>query len=95
MHSLCADKTEKYCWCRYIGVLLRPGISSRIIRRMKEVPERLPGAMVEQKYVRMDGKMIDVETMAFPCNYRGESCVQVVFRDITERKQTETRDQKE
>jgi PAS domain S-box-containing protein len=29
--------------------------------------------------------------MAFPYTYRGESCVQVVFRDITERKHTETR----
>jgi PAS domain S-box-containing protein len=64
---------------------------SRIIRRMKEVADGLPGAMVEQKYVRVDGKIIDVETMAFPYTFQGEPCVQVIFRDITERKQTETR----
>ncbi len=56
---------------------------------MKEVAEGLPGAMVEQKYIRLDGRLIDVETMAFPYSYRGEQCVQIIFRDVTERKQTE------
>ena len=49
------------------------------------------GVMSEQKCVRLDGKVVDVELMSFPCSYRGEACVQVVFRDISERKQTETR----
>lgn len=69
---------------------VEPEHHQRIIRRMKEVAEGLPGAMVEQKYVRLDGRLIDVETMAFPYNYRGEPCVQIIFRDVTERKQTET-----
>lgn len=63
----------------------------RIMRRMREVAEGLPAPMVEQKYVRFDGKVIDVETMAFPFNFKGEPSVQVIFRDITERKQTEAR----
>jgi PAS domain S-box-containing protein len=58
---------------------------------MKGVAEGLPGAMVEQKYIRLDGTLIDVETMAFPYNYRGDACVQIIFRDVTERKQTEAR----
>jgi PAS domain S-box-containing protein len=32
-----------------------------------------------------------VETMAFPFNFQGEQCIQVIFRDITEKKQTEVR----
>ena len=68
-----------------------PEHSHRIIGWMKDVSRRLPGAMVEQKYKRLDNKTIDVETMAFPYDYLGEACVQVIFRDITERKQTETR----
>jgi PAS domain S-box-containing protein len=68
---------------------VHPDFHSRIIRRMKEVADGLPGPMVEQKYVRVDGRVIDVETMAYPYNFRGEPCVQVTFRDITERKQAE------
>jgi PAS domain S-box-containing protein len=70
---------------------VHPDFHSRIIRRMKEVEDGLPGPMVEQKYVRIDGRVIDVETMAFPYAFNGEPAVQVIFRDITERKQTETK----
>lgn len=70
---------------------VHPDFHSRIIRRMKEVADGLPGPMVEQKYIRVDGKAIDVETMAFPYNFQGEASVQVIFRDITERKQSEAR----
>lgn len=45
--------------------------------------------LVEQKFVRLDGAVIDVETMAFPFRYNGMAAIQVIFRDITERKQTE------
>lgn len=62
----------------------------RIARRMKEAGGLL-APMVEQKYVRMDGKVIDVETMSSPFIFQGEPCMQVIFRDITERKQTEER----
>ncbi len=49
------------------------------------------GSMVEQKCLRLDGNVIDVETMTFPCTYGGASCFQVIFRDISERKRTEVR----
>jgi PAS domain S-box-containing protein len=61
----------------------------RIARRMKEVAAGVPAPMMEQKYIRMDGKPVDVEVMAFPFVYRGEQCIQVIFRDISEKKQTE------
>ncbi len=70
---------------------VHPDFHSRIIRRMKEVEDGLPGPMVEQKYIRIDGRVIDVETMAFPYTFNGDPAVQVIFRDITERKQTETK----
>lgn len=47
--------------------------------------------MVEEKFVRFDGKTIDVETMAFPFIYKGKPAIQVIFRDITEKKNTEAR----
>ena len=70
---------------------VHPDFHNRIIRRMKEVEDGLPGPMVEQKYIRIDGRVIDVETMAFPYTFNGEPAVQVIFRDITERKQNETK----
>jgi PAS domain S-box-containing protein len=63
----------------------------RIIHRLKEVVENDPVPLVEQKYVRLDGKVIDVEATAFPYVFRGSPSIQVIFRDITERKQAELR----
>jgi PAS domain S-box-containing protein len=83
-----ADKSQNLIGTDVLN-FVEPEHHQRIIRRMKEVAEGLPGAMVEQKYIRLDGRLIDVETMAFPYNYRGDQCVQIIFRDVTERKQTE------
>jgi PAS domain S-box-containing protein len=83
-----ADKSQNLIGTDVLN-FVEPEHHQRIVRRMKEVADGLPGAMVEQKYIRLDGRLIDVETMAFPYNYRGEQCVQIIFRDVTERKQTE------
>lgn len=83
-----ADKSQNLIGTDVLN-FVEPEHHQRIVRRMKEVADGLPGAMVEQKYIRLDGRLIDVETIAFPYNYRGEQCVQIIFRDVTERKQTE------
>lgn len=44
---------------------------------------------VEDKYVRLDGQVIDVEVMATRLSYQGEPAVQVIVTDITERKRAE------
>ena len=50
---------------------------------------RQPTPLVEQRAVRLDGRVIDAETMATPITYRGQPAVQVIFRDIGERKRAE------
>ncbi|HYG18340.1 MAG TPA: PAS domain S-box protein, partial [Ohtaekwangia sp.] len=90
-HQILAAKKTKGLIGTDVMNFVHPDHHQRIIRRMKEVAEGLPAPMVEQKYIRFDGRIIDVETMAFPFNFKGEPCVQVIFRDITERKQTEAR----
>jgi len=70
---------------------VHPDFHQRIMRRMKEMADGMPSPMVEQRYVRIDGKVIDVETMASPVTFNGEPCTQVIFRDITEKKQAEQR----
>ncbi|MBI4791143.1 MAG: PAS domain S-box protein [Chloroflexi bacterium] len=45
--------------------------------------------LLEEKFVRLDGRTLDVEVASIPCTYQGQPAVQVVIRDITQRKQAE------
>ncbi|MBL0174866.1 MAG: response regulator [Ignavibacteria bacterium] len=47
-------------------------------------------AFIEEKFVRNDGQIIDIEVTAIPITYDGMDAVQVVIRDITERKRSES-----
>jgi len=46
--------------------------------------------LVEEKFIRMDGTVVDVEVAATSFSYGGKPAVQVVARDITQRKQAES-----
>lgn len=46
--------------------------------------------LLEEKYVRLDGTVIDVEVVATPLTYKDGRAIQVMARDITERKRAET-----
>jgi PAS domain S-box-containing protein len=71
--------------------LVHPDYFSGIHERIKKVASGQAVPMVEEKFIRLDGRVIDVETMAFPFVYHGKVSVQVIFRDITDKKQTEAR----
>jgi len=88
-HQILGAKKSRELLGTEVLNFVHPDFHQRIMRRMKEVAEGMPSPMVEQRYVRVDGKIIDVETMASPFTFHGEPCVQVIFRDITERKQAE------
>lgn len=68
---------------------VHPAFADRISDRMIHVAAGAPAPLAEQKFVRLDGSVIDVETMAFPFWYQGLPAIQVIFRDITEKKKTE------
>ena len=68
---------------------VHPDYLSAISDRIKQVSAGQPAPMLEQKFIALDGRVIDVETMAFPFVYKGVSAVQVIFRDITEKKRIE------
>ncbi|HEX9451303.1 MAG TPA: PAS domain S-box protein [Burkholderiales bacterium] len=65
----------------------REAARERIARlnRGKSVPR------LEQRYVRADGGIVDVEVMSAPFLYGGRKAVQVFVRDITERKAADRR----
>jgi len=53
--------------------------------------ERGHAAYVEQKLLLLDGHLVDVEEIGSRVLYEGEEAVQIVIRDITERRRVEER----
>ena len=57
------------------------------IRLVEE--ENKPINLAEQKLMRLDGQIIDVEVVGIPANYQGLTAAQIIIRDVTERKRVE------
>jgi PAS domain S-box-containing protein len=57
------------------------------IRRMLRDGE--PARRVEEKFLRLDGSVIDVEVIASPIVFRGMPSIQVIIHDITERRKVQ------
>ena len=49
----------------------------------------IPAPLVEARIVRLDGTLLNVSLTAFPLKEQGLSAIQIVMRDITERKRAE------
>lgn len=62
-------------------------IVSKRVQNMLEKDETVP--LIEEKFVRPDGTVVYVEVLATAFIYNGKKAVQVVFRDISERKKAE------
>jgi len=45
--------------------------------------------LIEEKFVRLDGSAVDVEVEAMPIGFNNQPAVQLIIRDITERKQVQ------
>jgi PAS domain S-box-containing protein len=69
---------------------VHPDDHKAVRKRMRGArPRRKKVDLVEEKLVRLDGQVVDVEMAAIPVTYQGKAARQVVLRDITERKQME------
>lgn len=55
-------------------------------QRMGAVQQGQRAPRTEQRFVRVDGTILDVEIMGSPIAFHGQPSVQLVFYDITERK---------
>ncbi len=53
------------------------------------VKSRKPSWFVEQRRIRADGRLVEVEVACVAMKYKGKDAVQIVTRDITERKRIE------
>ncbi|MBW3585689.1 MAG: EAL domain-containing protein, partial [Cyanobacteria bacterium 0813] len=56
--------------------------------RLVEI-ENQPLDLAEQKLIRFDGQIIDVEVAGIPATYQGSTAAQIIIRDVTERKRVE------
>ena len=70
--------------------LIHPEYRAVLAERFQQVSrQKMEMPLIEEKYVRLDGSFVDAEVAAISFEYEGELHVQVIARDITERKQAE------
>ncbi|MDQ3257597.1 MAG: PAS domain S-box protein, partial [Acidobacteriota bacterium] len=70
----------------FIHVDSRPIVEAQI-KQMLETGESTP--LAYQRWLRRDGSVIDVESIAAPIEWQSTTGIQVILRDITERKAAE------
>ncbi|HTX99508.1 MAG TPA: PAS domain S-box protein [Bacteroidota bacterium] len=71
---------------RSVFEIAHPDSHEAIRQRWKLLEQNTAAPPLEEKFVRLDGTVIDVEVRAVPIDWMGEKGVQVIARDITERK---------
>lgn len=84
-----ADSPEQIMGMPVID-FIHPDYRKIAAERMKDVLEEgKPAESKEEQFIRLDGTPIDVEVLGIPITYQNRPSVQLVFRDITERKKAE------
>ncbi|MDP2301387.1 MAG: PAS domain S-box protein [Ignavibacteria bacterium] len=69
---------------------VHPDSMGMVIARVKSIKEEgNPLPIAEEKFIRFDGTSIDVEVKATPIIFNGENGVQLIVRDISDRKKAE------
>lgn len=54
------------------------------VRKMQELGE--PALLQEERFVRLDGEVLDAEVVAAPITWQGRPAIQIMARDVTERR---------
>jgi diguanylate cyclase (GGDEF)-like protein/PAS domain S-box-containing protein len=74
---------------RAVMDFVHPDYKEMVENRMRGIYNGERVKLTEEKFVRMDGGVIDVETAAIPISNNGKPAAQLVFREITQRKALE------
>lgn len=69
--------------------IVHPDYREQVLERAQQNQEGQQTPLVEQKFVRLDGQVVDVEATGIPTIYQDKPAVQVIVRDITERMRVE------
>jgi PAS domain S-box-containing protein len=67
---------------------VHPDFQEEASRRILRVQLGETAPAMEQKYVRIDGKVIDVEVSSYPFVYHNKPAVQIIVKDITVEKES-------
>jgi PAS domain S-box-containing protein len=63
-----------------------PDYREQMFKRMDKVLQGEATTIYESSIVRMDGKILPIESVGVPVQFNGQPAVQVIMRDISERK---------
>jgi len=75
---------------RSVIEFVHPDYLKLVAERMYKVAtsdEALP--LIEEKFIRLDGSVVDIEVKSVPILFENKASVQLIVRDITERKRAE------
>jgi PAS domain S-box-containing protein len=90
MVRLLGASREEELLGRSIYDFVHPESRDSVRERTEEVQEKgVTVPLKEQKYISLDGSVVDVETLATAVPFHGERAVLAVYRDIRERKRQE------
>jgi PAS domain S-box-containing protein len=64
---------------------IHPDFRETVNERMRTIGKRQAVTLREERYIRLDGSVVDVEVTAVPIQYEGEEGALVFVRDISER----------
>ncbi|WP_310559578.1 PAS domain S-box protein [Flavobacterium sp.] len=82
-------KNQKEVIGKSVLKFVHPDSIGNIIQRMKDVTrDNNASAIIEEKFISIDGITFEVEIKAIPTLYNHKPAVQVIVHDITERKQS-------
>jgi PAS domain S-box-containing protein len=89
MKLLGADSPEQIIGKAILDVV-HPDYLETVKARIKQLQvEGSQTALIEEKLIRLDGQVIDVEVAGIPITYSGKPAIQLVVREITGRKRAE------
>jgi PAS domain S-box-containing protein len=81
---------------RSLREFVHPDYWDLVQARLQKVRGGATGVpLIEEKFIRLDGTLVDVEVASVPITYEGETAVQTVIHDISARKQAEVERQRE
>ena len=66
---------------------VHPDYKTLVVKRMQGLMAGKPALTVEEKFIRLDGEVIIVETSAVPIQFKNKPAVQLIVKDVTAEKE--------